>query len=626
MKRKILSLALCGCLVAGMFPAMALAEDSQTTDTSTDPTTTAPVITKDVAITEENKCGDNMTWRIEGETLIISGTGAMYDFDLFSNPAPWAEKTFTSVVVDTGVIGIGAGAFGGQESLTSVTLPDTLTTIGDEAFSDCTSLLSIDFPDSLTNFGNWAFRNTGLTQVNIPSNVTFLGPVFQDCTNLTSVVIPNGVEEVYGTFNDCPNLTQLTIPASVTTIDYLGYSYGIGSLFAGCDNLQHIIYQGTWEQWANMDIFSWTPNLDRLLTVEGGGTLPASIQVEDIIDNEDGTGTLTVHWTADLATGEVVYSGDIIYLPHWQAKSHLFQATSVEFTNGLTKIGVSTFGNGYDGSPYLKEIMLPASVTWIGDHTFSPCDALEKVYFGGSQEQFMALVGENVFDENVEIVYNYVSDTPDPIPTPEPTPTPAPTQKPEPSAPVTGGETTTQDKVEVTVNGDKAEATVGGVGIVLGNAGKVFEAGTTVTVEKITQGTIYDTVKKALDKVVAQMDTAAIFEFTATKDGKPVQPNGPLSVTFSIPEGLTASNLKLFYVSPDGKYEEVKITVDTKAGTVTANLTHFSTYVLANVARSANDGNGVPQTGDNSALTLYVCVLAMSMAGLTILLVNKRRA
>ena len=85
---------------------------------------------------------------------------------------------------------------------------------------------------------------------------------------------------------------------------------------------------------------------------------------------------------------------------------------------------------------------------------------------------------------------------------------------------------------------------------------------------------------------------------------------------------MTATNLKMFYVSTDGKYEEVKITVDTKAGTVTANLTHFSTYVLANVAAADADA---PQTGDNSALTVYVCVLAMAMAGLTMLLVNKRK-
>ena len=180
----------------------------------------------------------------------------------------------------------------------------------------------------------------------------------------------------------------------------------------------------------------------------------------------------------------------------------------------------------------------------------------------------------------------------------------------------------------MTVSGDKAETTVGGVTVVLGNAGKVFEAGTTVTVEKITQGTIYDTVEKALADVVEKMDNTAIFEFTAKNaQGATVQPDGTLSVTFDIPKNLTTSNLKMFYVSEDGEYEEVQITVDTKSNTVTASLEHFSTYVLANVAPAADDGNGVPPTGDNSQLTLYAVVLCSTMLGLTaaICLKNKRR-
>ena len=60
--------------------------------------------------------------------------------------------------------------------------------------------------------------------------------------------------------------------------------------------------------------------------------------------------------------------------------------------------------------------------------------------------------------------------------------------------------------------------------------------------------------------------------------------------------------------------------------TVTANLPHFSTYVLANVAPVSGGNSNVPQTGDHSALALYVCVLVMAMAGMTILVVNKRKA
>lgn len=525
MKRKILSLVLCGCLVAGMFPAVALAQDSQNTDTTgvTEETTTS------------GSCGDNLTWSYDEATttLTISGEGEMVNYGSSSTNEdgvvvdwqmpPWSDLSFTRLTVEEGVTSVGDFAFGYTEEgniLTCVEMADSVTTLGDGAFRFCHNLTSIEMSAGLTSLGLQTFEGCeSLKEIAIPEGITSIGAwTFSSCASLTEIHIPSSVTSIGDwAFSDCTSLTQLEIPGSVTSL-------GLGAI-ASCENL-------------------------------------------------------TV-------------------------------------------------------------VTIPDSITSIGDWTFSNCTALETVNYTGTQEQWEAItVGEdNDALTSATVVFNYVPEepTPEPSPTPEPTPTPAPTDKPEPTPaptqnpeettpPTTGGETTAPDKVDVTVSGDKAEATVGGVTVVLGNAGKVFENGTTVTVEKITQGETYEAVKKALAQAGATMDGAAVLEFTATKDGKPVQPDGALSVTFAIPEGLTASNLKLFYVSPDGKYEEVKITVDPDARTVTANLTHFSTYVLANVARSANDGNGVPQTGDTSALTLYVCVLAMAMAGLTILLVNKRRA
>ena len=163
--------------------------------------------------------------------------------------------------------------------------------------------------------------------------------------------------------------------------------------------------------------------------------------------------------------------------------------------------------------------------------------------------------------------------------------------------------------------------------ITVGNADKVFDKGTVITVEGVTQGEIFDTVKEALKDVVADMKNTAILDITATLDGKPVQPDGKVQMTFAVPENLSVDNLKLFYVSDDGKtVEEIAITVNKDARTVTANLEHFSTYVLANVVADKTD-SGVPGTGDNSQLMLYVATLAVAMllTGATVVASRKRR-
>ena len=42
------------------------------------------------------KCGENVTWKLEGDTLTISGTGPMEDY-YSHNPAPW--RTYSDSVV-----------------------------------------------------------------------------------------------------------------------------------------------------------------------------------------------------------------------------------------------------------------------------------------------------------------------------------------------------------------------------------------------------------------------------------------------------------------------------------------------------------------------------------------------
>ena len=595
MKRKILSLVLCGCMVAGMFPAVALAEDSQGTSTAT------PVVTAET--TEEaptsGQCGDNLTWSYDegSKTLTISGTGDMWDYEP-GDRSEWTDVAsnidVVHVVLEKGITSIGDRAFDLCANMTEIVIPDGVTTIGEEAFNWCDSLTKITIPESITSIGKDAFYHCENLDTIFFGGTTeawkALDPDFMDYNPYSVTIV-------------CADATIPVSETSGTCGDNLTWNYN--------ENTQTLTISGTGDMWD----YSWADKASWM-----------HLDVSQVILEEGVTSIGGSAFFYCFSLSEVVFPDSLTSIG--EAAFYGCEAlTEITLPENVSTIGNSTFF----WCTSLTDITLSKSITSIGQSAFSGCENLTSVNYTGTQEQWesIAISGDNECLTSANIHYNFVpaEPTPEPTPTPTPEPTPTPSQKPEETTPpTTGGETTAPDKVDVTVSGDKAEATVGGVALTLDNAGKVFESGTVITVEKVTQGETYEAVKKALAQAGATMDGAAVLEFTATKDGKPVQPDGALSVTFAIPEGLTASNLKLFYVSPDGKYEEVKITVDPDARTVTANLTHFSTYVLANVARSANDGNGVPQTGDTSALTLYVCVLAMSMAGLTILLVNKRRA
>ena len=140
---------------------------------------------------------------------------------------------------DDSVTNIGVNAFYGCTGLTSVTIPDSVTSIGKNAFSGCKGISEILVPNSVTEIGENAFSGcSNLVNINIPSGVTEINDgTFASCTSLTSITIPDGVITIgEGAFNHCDGLTDIDIPDSVK---YLG-----GQSFAYCQNLESVSCKG----------------------------------------------------------------------------------------------------------------------------------------------------------------------------------------------------------------------------------------------------------------------------------------------------------------------------------------------------------------------------------------------
>lgn len=84
------------------------------------------------AETAGGSCGAGVTWSLQGTTLVISGTGAMADYQYYpytgQTDVPWGSLSFDSVVVEPGITHIGNNAFCvmGWDNSTefTVTLPE----------------------------------------------------------------------------------------------------------------------------------------------------------------------------------------------------------------------------------------------------------------------------------------------------------------------------------------------------------------------------------------------------------------------------------------------------------------------------------------------------------------------
>jgi len=141
--------------------------------------------------------GDNITATLSGETLTVSGSGAIEGEGEFTEYGdyfityPWPNE-ITSVIIGNGIAEIGEGAFGGL-SLTSVTLPNSVTVIGMLAFAD-NKLTNISFGNNVTHISHEAFARNNLTSVTIPNSVIKIGWSAFDDNPLTSITIGANVE------------------------------------------------------------------------------------------------------------------------------------------------------------------------------------------------------------------------------------------------------------------------------------------------------------------------------------------------------------------------------------------------------------------------------------------------
>ena len=199
--------------------------------------------------------GDEVTWTLyEDGNLIIRGQGDMANYE--DKGAPWykyKDSLFT-VIVESGVIDIGAYAFSGCSSLRSIEFPEGLESINAYAFSGCSSLTSIKLHEGFHDIREHAFSGcSSLSSVELPEGISSLfESTFSGCSSLTSIELPEGLEIIFGyAFSDCSNLERITLPSSLGMLET--------SALSGCSSLTEVIYAGTEQNW---DEIYFSPNRD----------------------------------------------------------------------------------------------------------------------------------------------------------------------------------------------------------------------------------------------------------------------------------------------------------------------------------------------------------------------------
>lgn len=357
------------------------------------------------------------------------------------------------------LVTIGKSVFSGCSGLISISLPDNVSTIGDHAFGDCLGITEVTIPQNVTSAGSELFSGcNNLVSINVDSRNTVYdsrdnsNAIIETLSNTLvngckSTTIPNSVTRIgYAAFSNCKSLSSITIPKSITSIG--------SSAFVGCTNLRSVIsevkvpfeissnvfpsdayskgtltvsigtieaYKSTnyWNSFSNIVEAEGSDNKKRVIHVAKAGTLSELISDDEKYTIEE----LTL-------TGEL-NGTDFRLLRDMAGNNYLGKITSgmltiLDMTNAKVVAGGEKYLDTYhiwfsedemisiDNSRYdfelsldneippfvfscckLKIILIPNSVTTIGDNAFYRCSGLTSLTLSNS----VTTVGDNAFNQ-----------------------------------------------------------------------------------------------------------------------------------------------------------------------------------------------------------------------------------
>ena len=323
----------------------------------------------------EGICGEALTWSFSDGELVISGTGAMTEFEGMRD-APWYAHgaSVKKVTIRSGVTSVSQFAFCELTGLETVSLPDTVTVIGQMAFVGCASLTSVVLPATVKE---------------IPY------ALFGDCASLTSVTAP-GVTTIGDYAFQGTNMTSFEVPKQLTDISSLAFfKTPIEAFAVAAGNPVYTASAGVLYTDAGKTLFAYPQG-----NPADSFAIPATVKK---------VGKCAFSYAYSLKQVAIPNSVEVLEESAFQGAGLI----SVTIPNSVTEAGYFTFygaslqsvtfGTGLESTSYemfegctsLTELHFPSTPFRLDGRTFAYCSSLTEVTLPRNVEE----IGNGCFGE-----------------------------------------------------------------------------------------------------------------------------------------------------------------------------------------------------------------------------------
>ena len=251
--------------------------------------------------------------------------------------------------------------------------------ICNSAFGSCMSLCELVIPSSVTSIGNSAFSGCGfLRELEIPSSVISIGDsAFSGCESLRKLAIPSSVASIGDSaFSGCSALRELVLPSSVTSIG--------NSAFSGCRSLRELVLPSSVTSIGD-SAFRGCRSLRELeipssVTRIGGGAFNNCPSLLLNIQNPK---------------FRLIDNSIIVDTDKRVVLSCLNNKNNIIIPSSVTSIGEWAFS----WCSSLRELVIPSSVTSIRDYAFEGCRSLCELVIPSS----VTNIGKGIFENCVSL-------------------------------------------------------------------------------------------------------------------------------------------------------------------------------------------------------------------------------